>query len=207
MVNPPKPGYYNSHPDKFREYILLQIAKDTDIPKANHAKTRLLVENEGFLKSEIAKWIQPGSYIDFEDLLEEARLSFLAAIDNYNLQHDVSIRSYARYYLLDLQKRYFRKSRYVELKDSHLAGSYIMKDPEFRTFNLKAMLNKAILCLTTVEQQVIRLHFFKGLRKRQIAKQRGCSEARISQIVQKALPKLKGWLQKRGIEPGILELN
>lgn len=207
MVNSPKPGYYSSHPDKSFEYTLLQTAKDTDISKANSAKTRLLADNEGFLKSVITKWIQPGSYINFEDLLQESKLSFLAAIENYDFQYDVSIRSYARYYLLDLQKRYFRKSRFIEFEDSHLPGSYTIKDPEFKTFDLKSMLNKAIQCLTAVEQQVIRLHFFKGLRKRQIAKQRCCSEARISQIVKKALPKMKTWLQERGIEPNVLELN
>jgi len=207
MVNLPKPGYYSSHPDRFNEYELLHVAKDSDITIANRAKARLLAMNEGYLKSVINKWVLPDSHIDFQDLLEEARISFLSAIENYDLQYDVSIRSYARYYLLELQKTYFRKSPYVELEDSHLAGPYTMENTQFRIFNLRSILDQAIQNLTTVEQQVIQLHYFKGLRKRQIAKQRGCSEARISQIVRKALPKMKKWLQQRGIEPSILELN
>lgn len=207
MVKPPNPGYYASHPDKFREFILLQLAKDPDINKANKAKTRLLVENLGYLKYTIGEWISPGSHYDYEELLQDAKLAFLEAVDKYDISRDISIRTYARYYLLSLQRKFFKKSVYVELEDKHLEETCFQPDDGSAYADLRTTLQEAIGHLTNAEQEVINLHFFSGLKSRVVAIQRGCSEARVSTLLKSGLQKLKHYLMSKGIQPGMLNFN
>jgi len=207
MVYPPKSGYYISRPEKFKELLLLKVAKSSDSRKANAAKTSLILQNEGFLKSTIAKWIPKYSHHNFDSLLEEARIAFLTAVNNYNLNRDISIRTYARYHLLDLKRRFFKKSRYEELAAFHLEGDYEIRDFDQNNIDLRQILLSAIITLTPTEQQVINLHFFQGMKKCEVAKLRGCSEARICTIVKEALPKLRTHLKQSGIIPGNFNFN
>lgn len=203
-----KPGYYTTHPEKSKELQLLRIAKGQDNLLATTAKDQLIIRNEGFLRSTIQKWIGSESFVDFEYLLQESRIEFFNAIQNYDLKHDVSIRSYASFFLKDLQRRTFKKNKFVELKDEHIRDFVLPPNIDFKDFDLKKELLSAIKkSLTVIEQEVILLHFFQGCRKREIAFQRHCSEARICNIVKAALPKLKTYLTKIGIVPSFLDLN
>lgn len=208
MVFKPKSGYYASHPGKSNEYYLLQLTKQRNSSQAQAAKNQLILQNEGFLKSFIQLWIEKRGYIDFNYVLSEARIAFLSAIDAYDLSKDVSIRTYARFYLLELKKQIFKKNELVELKTEHCTATSSVPNPDFKNFDLKASIIAAIeSCLSNVEQEVIYMHFFKGLKQRQIAQFRCCSEARISAIIKTALPKLRAHLIDINITPWFLEWN
>jgi RNA polymerase sigma factor (sigma-70 family) len=208
MVNAPKPGYYASHPEKSNELFLLQMSRCSHPEQSRAAKNQLIKQNEGFLKSIIRKWIPEKSCIDSHNLLEEARIAFLNAIEKYDLTRDVSIRSYAYFHLMELRRQFFKPNKFSELKEEHCGETFFLQNPDFKNFDLEKIILTAMKKkLTTVEQEVIYMHFFEGHKKRQIALQRRCSEARICNIVKNALPKLKVHLLNIGIVPGFLELN
>lgn len=208
MAKEPKPGYYATRPEKINELALLQLTKNLDAEVARQAKNRLIIDNEGFLRNFVAKKGLKGLAIDFEYLLEEARLAFLTAIEHYDLKKDVSIRTYARYYLLGMFKKMSREKKYTELdEEGHSELTFIL-NPDFRSLNLRELLFQALeKTLTVTEIDVVCLYFFEGLKKRKIARLRKCSEVRIGNIVKKALPKLKVYLTSIGVTPGFLELN
>ncbi len=207
MVEPSKPGYYASHPTKYGEYVLLQVAKDPDTIKANKAKNKLLKDNEAFLTFFIGDWLEPETQYLFPELLQDARLAFLLAIDKYDLSRDVSIRTVAKFYLLKMREKFFKKLPFTELKEIHLQEECFMPDPDITYGDLRVTLSEAITCLTPTEQVVIHLHFFDGLKSRAIAAIRGISEARVSVLIKSALQKLKIYLVGRGIEPGMFNFN
>jgi RNA polymerase sigma factor (sigma-70 family) len=207
MVEPSKPGYYASHPKKYGEYILLQVAKDFDTKKATKAKNKLVKDNEAFLTFFIGDWLEPETQYLFPELLQEARLAFLLAIDRYNLSRDVSIRTVAKYYLLKMRESFFKKSPYTELKEIHLQEECFLPDPDVIYSDLRVTLTEAVTHLTATEQSVIQLHFFEGLKNRSIAAVRRISEARVSAVRTSALQKLKIYLVGRGIEPGLFNFN
>lgn len=208
MDNKSNPGYYASHPEKSNELFLLRAAKAGNTLQARAAKNQLIIDNEGFLRSTIQEWLGIKSHVDFETLLEEARITFLNAIENFDLKQDVSIRTYAIYHLKELRRQTFKKSKFVELKEEHTGEPVYIPNPDFKNFDLKKIILTAIeKTLTTLEQEIIYLHFFEGVKKRQIALERHVSEQRIGNIVKTALPKLKVYLLAMGIIPGFLELN
>lgn len=207
MVEPSRPGYYASHPNKFGEFILLQVAKDTDPVRANKAKDKLLKDNEPFLKYFIADWITPRSQYLFSELLQGARHAFLIAVEKYDLSRDVSIRTIAKYYLLKLKETLFKKSPYVDLQEVHLKEECFQPEIGVVYGDLRDTLNEAIIQLSPVEQAVIKLHFFDGLKSRAIASSRGISEARVSAIIKSGLQKLKVYLISKGIQPGMFNFN
>jgi len=207
MVEPSKPGYYASHPDKFSEYILLQVAKDKDPVRANKAKDKLLKDNGPFLIYFIGNWIEPGSPYLFTELLQEARMAFLKAVDKYDLSRDVSIRTMAKYYLLKLKESFFKTSPYVELEDCHLKEECLMEDPDAQYADLRETIKEAMTCLNPSEQAVIKCHFFEGMKSRVIATMRGISEARVSTLLKSALKKLKEYLVRNGVQPGMFNFN
>jgi RNA polymerase sigma factor (sigma-70 family) len=207
MVEPSNPGYYASRPKKFSEYVLLQVAKDSDPVRANKAKDKLIKDNELFLKYFIGDWIDTGSPYIFDELLQAAREAFSTAIEKYDLSRDVSIRTVAKYHLLKLKENFFKTSPYVELKDIHLDGEYLLADPDINFSDLRETLNEAISCLNSSEQAVIKLHFFEGLKGRAIAASKGISEARVSALMKAALDKLRKHLIGKGIQPGIFNFN
>ena len=204
------PGYYQSHPEKNDEFTLLQVAKGSNTEKALEARELLIKKNEGFLKSAVLKWFNKDSGIDFDDLLQEVRLAFLAAIDNYCISKKVSIRTYAKYYLRELKRQTLKKKKkgYVEFEEDLHGDIMYLPNPDFVNLDLKSTLLRAMnACLTTVEKEVINLFYFKGLKQRQIASLRHCSETRISFVRVNAINKLKMQLTTMGIIPGFLELN
>lgn len=201
-------GYYATRPDKWGELRLLQFAKATNFEQARAAQNQLIRNNEGFLRDTVANWIGKNSHVDFGTVLQDARVAFLAAIEQYDLGKDVSIRSYARYHLLEVRRQTFKKSAEVELPEDFIGGSYILNNPDFQNFNLLPIVEQAInAVLSDSEAEIITLHFFKGMRKRAIANQRGVSATWISAIIKAALLKLKSYLADLGIKPGFLELN
>jgi RNA polymerase sigma factor (sigma-70 family) len=205
-----RPGYYASHPEKSNELFLLRAVKAGNTLHARAAKNQLIIDNEGFLCAIVQEWLGQKSFVDFETLLEEARIAFLNAIESYDLNRDVSIRTYAIYYLKELRRQAFKKTKFVELKeeDEYADKPVYIPNLDFRNFDLKKAILTAIeKALTTLEQEIIYLHFFERVKKRQIALQRNVSEQRIGSIVKTALPKLKVCLLEMGISPGFLELN
>ena len=208
MVNVPKPGYYASHPEKSNELFLLQMSRCGNPEQSRAAKNQLIKQNEGFLISTVQKWLPEKSFIDFDNLLGEARIGFLNAIEKYDLKRDVSIRSYANFHLMELRRQFFKPNKFSELKEEHCEETFFLQNPDFKNFNLEKIILTAMEKeLTTVEHEVIHMHFFEGHKKRQIALQRQCSEARVCTIVKNALPKLNVYLLSIGIIPGFLELN
>ncbi|MEO8108877.1 MAG: sigma-70 family RNA polymerase sigma factor [Ginsengibacter sp.] len=203
-----KPGYYIFHPEKGNELFLLRAAKASDKLHARAAKNQLIIDNEGFLRATIQEWVGLKSFIDFDYLLEEARISFFTAIEKYDLNQDVSIRTYAKFHLMELRRQTFRPTKFTEFKKEYCGETFFLPNPDFKNFDLKAIVMTALeKALTILEQEVIYMHFFEGYKKRQIALQRQCSEARVCTIVKNALPKLKVYLLSIGIVPGFLELN
>lgn len=208
MVNNPKPGYYASHPTKSNEFYLLQLSKQGNAAQAQAAKNQLILQNEGFIKSFIHDWVNEGEFLDFNYLIQEARIAFLSAIECYDLTKDVSLRTYAKYYLLELKRQVFKKSKIVELKNEYCIDTCTIHNPDFKNFDLKNAIIAAVEnCLSPVEQEVVYMHFFEGMKQKQIAKTRNCSEARISTILKTSFPKLKSYLINLGIAPWVLELN
>lgn len=207
MVEPSKPGYYASHPTKYGEYILLQVAKDTDATRANKARHKLVKDNEPFLTFFIGFWLEPENLYLFPELMQEARLAFLKAIDKYDLTRDVSIRTVAKYYLLKMRETFFKKTPFTELKETHLKEEFFLPDPDVIYTNLRVTLTEGVTHLTVTEQAVIQLHFFQGMRSRAIAAARGISEARVSAIIKSSLQKLKVYLVGKGVEPGMFNFN
>jgi RNA polymerase sigma factor (sigma-70 family) len=207
MSKPIKAGYYASHPEKFYEYTLLQLSKDTDIVKANRAKERLLAENEGFLMHFIGDWVRSERRFLLSELLHEARLAFLDAVNNYDLSRDLSIRTFSRYHLLKVKANFFKKQFFEEIKEEHPNEVCFQSELGDEYIDLRDMFNEAIEHLSLAEQEVIRLHFFSGLKNRDIAARRDCSEARISALMKGALKKLKKFLMARGVKPGFFDIN
>lgn len=205
----PNEGYYVTHPEKSHEFNLLLLTKSTDAVEAQLAKNRLIVDNEGFLRSFVQKWIIKNSPYDIEFLLQEARIAFMYAIDDFDLHYGTSIRTFARYRLLDLRESLFEKKSILYSIDE--LEEILSVEPmveEFVPFNLRNELEEAFKAvLTPLEAEVVYLHFLEGLKMKNIAMARRCSAGRISVIIQNALPKLKSYLKSKGISTGILELN
>ncbi len=195
-----KPGYYASHPHKRKEFYLLQLAKGKDPETARNAANSLIIGNEGYLKNTLLKWSEKGYEFDFDELYGEAMIAFYQAIVHYDPDQDVSIRTYSRFFLLKLRRRFFRKRRWIEFKPEHIPDTTEIEFKEGQELNLTETLYDAInTCLTPVEKEVIVLHFIKKLTRRRIGNLRGCSERRIGIVITNALPKLKSYLQQRGV--------
>lgn len=208
MIKKSKPGYYSTHPQKSTELFLLRTAQGENSLQARAAKNQIILNNERFLRATISQWIGPNSSVDFDFVLQEARISFLHAIEKYDLNRDVSIRTYAKFHLMELRRSIFKASKFIELKDEHCIEKCFLDNPDFKDFDLNKTIRPIIEReLTALERDVIIMLYFDGLKKRQIAILRQCSEARICNIVKSALPKLKHYLSSIGIVPGFLELN
>jgi RNA polymerase sigma factor (sigma-70 family) len=208
MDQNPKAGYYSSRPEKHSELLLLHAAQSTDLRQARSAKNQLIINNEGFLRATIKQWfgLKPSAYFDY--LLEEARILFLSAIENFDLNRDVSLRAYARYHLKELKRIVSKPNKFVELKDEHIDKMFFKANLRFENFDLRKTILSAIEnSLTPVEKEVITKHFLQGVKRKRIASQRRCSEARICVIIKTALPKLKNFLKNIGVDPEFFEFN
>jgi RNA polymerase sigma factor (sigma-70 family) len=208
-MNVLRPGYYASHPNKHNEFQLLLLTKDQNPEASRAAAHSLIIGNQGFLKNTLLKWSNKGYKFNFDELYGEAMIAFYQAILHYDISQDVSIRSYARFYLLKLQRRFFRKSREIEFQPEHYrATTETTLELRGEELSLSEVLTEAItVCLTEVEKDVIVLYFIKKLNKRTIAQLRGCSERRVGIIISNALPKLRYHLQKRGVSPSLFVTN
>ncbi len=204
----PKPGYYASHPKKRREYLLLQAAKDSDLAKANQAKNDLLVQNEEFLLYSICGWLNPQTSFLQSLILQDARLAFLDAIQNYDLSRDISIRTFAGYYLKKVREKLFKKKRLFDELNEQYAKEVCFQPKIAEGYrDVREVFKEAITKLTRSEQEVIHLRFYQGIKGRVISNRRGCSEARVSILIKTALRKLKISLTIKGIKPGFFDLN
>src|SRR5687768_2063545 len=105
MINKSGRGYYATHQSKSSELSLLQAAKSENALTARLAKNQLIKDNEGFLRDMTCKLLGKNSFMDFESTLQDTRRAFLAAIENYNLSFDVSIRAYAKFHLMQLRRK------------------------------------------------------------------------------------------------------
>jgi RNA polymerase sigma factor (sigma-70 family) len=201
-------GYYKTHPEKFSEFLQLQLAKSSDFEVSRSAANTLLIDNEGFLKSTLNHWVELGDRFDFDEMLAEAREAFWKAIKQYDLKFDVSIRGYARYHLMEVRKQNFKNMQWVEFKPEHEERTCTINLSRLDNLNLSSILYEAMdNCLTPIEKEVVELFYLSGIKQRKIAILRDCSEARVSQIVKTSLPKLRTYLNARGIEPSLFQEN
>lgn len=210
MLDQPKRGYYATHSKKNEERQLLYLAQHGDAEESRWAKSTLILDNERFLRKMIQPWLPYLPWIYPDDLIQDARLAFLAAIDKYDLSRDVSIRAYAKYYLLELRRTNFRKPKYRTnpLPENYEGSIHMIPRRDFQPFDLREILIDAgHQALTTREREVIFLHFFMGMKQRDIALRNRCSPARISTLVKEALCKLKRELDRKGISLDLLEQN
>lgn len=205
----PQSGYYATlDADRVQEYSLLVQSKNSNIRLANRAKVELIDRNMRFLSKQVWSWVQGNPAIDFKETMFNARVAFLDAINKFDISKGVSIRAFAFYYLKKLQREtFYVKEQPIEINETH-GGHEHMPDPDFKNFSLRGSICQAFdEVLTLTEQQVMQAHYFDGKSQKTIATERGISEARISTIIKTALPKLKKYLQARGVSPGFLNLN
>lgn len=202
-----QPGYYASHPKKSSEFLLLQQIKSSNVEIAAKAKNKLLKDNEPFLISFIGNWLPPESRYLFPELLQGARLAFLKALDRYNPIRDISIRAFAKFFLLKLKDSFFKKISWIELTEFHLQEECLQPEIGLHYTDLRAILKEAISHLSSMEQLSIQLHFFCGMKGREIAIQRGISEPRVSALLKSGLQKMKEYLVSKGIKPGAFNFN
>jgi RNA polymerase sigma factor (sigma-70 family) len=210
MLNQPKRGYYASRPEKCEERQLLYLAQHGDTEESRCAKSLLIIGNERFLRKMIQPWLPGLPWIQPDALMQDARLAFLAAINKYDLSKDVSIRVYAKFYLLELRRTNYRKSKYRHnpLPEDYGGRTNMIPRLDFQPFDLREILvNAGHEALTTREKDVIFLHFFMGMKQKDIASRNKCSPARISSLVKEALGKLKRELVRKGISLDLLEQN
>ena len=208
MAKPSKPGYYASHPRKFAEHLLLQESKNPDNVKANQAKGNLLVQNEGFIIRATHTWLNSQPSYLHTSILQDARLAFLKAIENYDLSRDISIRTFARYHLMKVREKTFKKRKLYEELHEHYADEVAFY-PNYNTIyrDIREIIREAISQLTVAEREVIEFRYYKGHTGREISTFRGCSEARISALTKSALRKLKITLVEKGVKPGFFDEN
>lgn len=210
MLNQPGKGYYATHPEKSEERQLLYLAQNGDTEESRLAKSELILGNERFLRKMIQPWLAGSFWIQPDHLLQEARLAFLEAIEKYDLSKDVSIRFYARFYLLELRRTSFRENKYRPnpLPEDFEGSTSMAPRLDFQAFDLREILIDASRqALTIREREVIFLHFFMGMKQKDIALRKRCSAARISMLVREALDKLRLELDKNGISLDVSEQN
>lgn len=208
MRNMPKEGYY-ARPEKNHEFNLLLLTKSSDAIEAQRAKNKLIRENEGFLVSFVKNWIRKDSPYDLDYLLQEARIAFFSALEKFDLHQGKSIRTYARYHLMKLKSTLFEEPILCSVdKLSPDEEAVLFFNPEFEEFNLYSELMEALeICLTKQEAEIVYAYFFEGITMQEISEIRGCSKPRISNVIKTALPKLKCYLKRIGIAPGLFEMN
>jgi RNA polymerase sigma factor (sigma-70 family) len=203
-----KREYYATHPNKRYELQLLRLAGGPDAEIARIAAESLLADNEGFLKVTLLDWAKNGYQFNFDELLREAMTAFYEAIRCYDTDKDVSIRYYARYHLLKLREQFFCKKPWTEMLPEHDISFTIEPFKKEQDLTLTKSLSEAFEHrLTPVEKEVVYLHYFKNLSKRKIARLRGCSERRIGAVIDNALPKLRVFLLRKGIDLSIFATN
>lgn len=208
MAAPSKLGYYASHPKKYSEYLLLQKAKDPDIVKANQAKGDLLFQNEGFLLRAIHSWLKPQTSYLHSLILQDARLAFLKAIENYDLSRDISIRTFARYHLMKVREGLFKKKQlHEELHEQYTDEVTFQPKMKEEYRDIREVFRNAINLLNSSQREVIQLRFYHGIKGREISILRGCSEARVSFLIKSALQELKVSLVTKEIQPGFFDFN
>lgn len=211
-------GYYSARPKKSAEFSLLVDTKSADPSKVKNALCKLVDENQPFLKKFISGWItKDDPTYTYDELLQDARLAFMRAALAYDLNSGVSIRSYSKYYLLQLRRKFFKTYRKssTELCDP-IRLEDVLKEKAIdihslsamRRLELSSLLQNAMkVVLTKVQTEILTAHYIDGRQIKTIARRRGCTERSIRKAIQIALPKLRTYLAKQGIVPGFLELN
>jgi RNA polymerase sigma factor (sigma-70 family) len=205
----PQSGYYaTQEADRVQEYSLLVQSQSSNTRLANRAKVELIDRNMRFLSKQVWSWVQGNPAIDFKETMFNARVAFLDAINRFDITKGVSIRAFAFFYLKKLRREtFYVKEQPIEITEE-LGGYENMSDPDFSNFSLRGSLCQAFdAVLTLTEQQVLQAHYFEGNSQKTVALVRCISEARVSTIIKIALPKLRKYLQARGINPGFLQLN
>jgi len=64
-------------------------------------------------------------------------------------------------------------------------------DKMFERQELEGLINEVLITISPLEEQVLRLMFYDGLKRTQIAKELGKTPPKIKRVVEKALRKLR----------------
>jgi len=69
----------------------------------------------------------------------------------------------------------------------------MLSDPsrEFEKQELERLINEALITISPLEERVLRMMFYDGLKKTQIGKELGKTAPKIKKLVEKALRKLR----------------
>lgn len=209
MVSNTPQGYYAFHRSKSTEFTNLLAANGTDPVKARQAKNQLLLDNERFIRATIGQWIDRADPW-YSEVLQEARIAFLTAVERYNFSAHTSIRTYAKWYINKERNKYHQNitkfQEQVRIENDEIEDKVETPGPLY--FHLKDVLRDAMLSvLTTAEIEVISLHYFDGLNGKAIAAIRGCNEKRVSAIKKNALRKIKDQFALLGLTPELFEIN